>query len=68
MHVMSRLTVDDGAVAAVREPGASLLAVGVPEWSDDFHVGDGQVGASTRFSLCIGAFVARAVRCKYSIR
>jgi glutamate 5-kinase len=40
-RIASRLVVDDGAVAAVRERGASLLAVGVLEWSDDFRAGDG---------------------------
>jgi len=41
MRIASSLTIDDGAVAAVRERGASLLAVGVVEWSDDFRAGDG---------------------------
>ena len=41
VRVTSRLTVDDGAVAAIRDGGASLLAVGVVDWSDDFRAGDG---------------------------
>jgi glutamate 5-kinase len=38
---VSRLTVDDGAATAVRERGASLLAVGVESWAGDFRRGDG---------------------------
>ena len=41
MRIASRLTVDDGAAAALRERGASLLAVGVVEWNGDFRAGDG---------------------------
>jgi len=37
----SRVRIDDGAVAALRSGGASLLAVGVIDWSDDFRAGDG---------------------------
>jgi glutamate 5-kinase len=39
-RIASRLTVDEGAAAAIRERGASLLAVGVLGWSDEFHAGD----------------------------
>ncbi|HEY0416117.1 MAG TPA: glutamate 5-kinase [Gaiellaceae bacterium] len=37
------LRVDDGAATAVRDRGASLLAVGVLDWSADFRAGDGVV-------------------------
>jgi glutamate 5-kinase len=40
-RVVSDVTVDDGAAAAIREGGASLLAVGVVGWTDDFRAGDG---------------------------
>jgi len=38
--VRGRLTLDDGAVAAVRNTGASLLAVGVVKVDGDFEAGD----------------------------
>lgn len=40
-RIVSRLLVDDGAVAAIRHEGASLLAVGVTDWSGDFRAGEG---------------------------
>jgi glutamate 5-kinase len=39
--MVSRLQVDAGAVDAIRHHGASLLAVGVTDWSTDFRAGDG---------------------------
>jgi len=38
--VRGRLTLDDGAVVAVRESGASLLAVGITKFTGDFEAGD----------------------------
>jgi len=38
--VRGRLTLDDGAAAAVRNTGASLLAVGVTKVTGDFEAGD----------------------------
>jgi glutamate 5-kinase len=40
-RIVSELTIDDGAVAAIRHGGASLLTVGVTTWSSEFQVGDG---------------------------
>jgi glutamate 5-kinase len=40
-RMVSRVTIDDGAVEAIRHGGASLLAVGVVEWSPSFRAGDG---------------------------
>ena len=39
--VVSRLRIDDGAADAIRNDGASLLAVGVTDWSGDFRTGEG---------------------------
>lgn len=41
LPVVSTLTADPGAAEAIRSHGASLLAVGVTSWSDDFRAGDG---------------------------
>jgi len=38
--VRGRLTLDDGAAAAVRNTGASLLAVGITKVTGDFEAGD----------------------------
>ena len=48
VRIASVLTVDDGAAAALRERGASLLAVGVVEWSGDFRAGDGLLVSDRR--------------------
>ena len=40
-RVVSRLRIDDGAADAIRNDGASLLAVGVTDWSGDFRTGEG---------------------------
>jgi glutamate 5-kinase len=55
-RVVSDVTVDDGAAAALRGGGASLLAVGVVEWTNDFRIGDG-IAISTRD----GGQVARGI-------
>jgi len=38
---VSSVTIDDGAAAALRDRGASLLAVGVESWAGEFRRGDG---------------------------
>jgi glutamate 5-kinase len=41
MRAVARITVDEGAVRAVRAATSSLLAVGVTGHADDFRAGDG---------------------------
>jgi glutamate 5-kinase len=40
-RVVSQLRIDDGAADAIRNDGASLLAVGVTDWSAEFRAGEG---------------------------
>ncbi len=40
-QISSHVRIDDGAVHALQHGGASLLAVGVLDWSDEFKAGDG---------------------------
>lgn len=40
-RIASEVVIDDGAADAIRHDGASLLAVGVTDWSGHFQAGDG---------------------------